>query len=342
MKTQTATILLKLISEQTQLRPEDLRRALKLTPAAIHRQLKKLVSLGKLVKLGKPPKVFYALAQSSLHLKAQKLPRYLLGLDTDLRQALLDQLRTLWAHTSTALEGNSLTLGETHQVLTEGLTISGKSLRDHNEVMGHARAAALMETLIENKRDIVFSDLFALHTAIQTTITTDVYEPIGSWKNQPNSTVVVLGKKSVINDTYAQPETVPSLMVTWLAKLNRLKRKKTKALEAYVWLHTSFVRIHPFADGNGRLARLLANIPILVSGESPLLIGKEQRLEYIHLLAKWQLSIGQPSQTKPLVIKNKAYLDFSRFCAKAWKTSQQLVKEIHALQKKRKINAIPN
>ena len=65
---------------------------------------------------------------------------FLNGLDRDLQQGLIQDLRNLWTHSSTALEGNTLTLGETAFVLAEGLTISGKSLRDHQEVVGHGRA----------------------------------------------------------------------------------------------------------------------------------------------------------------------------------------------------------
>ncbi|CAK8719934.1 hypothetical protein LDFHOB_09360 [Candidatus Electronema aureum] len=65
------------------------------------------------------------------------------NLDADIRAALLIQLRDLWTHTSTAIEGNSLTLGETAFVLREGLTIAGKPLKDHQDVVGHARAIAL-------------------------------------------------------------------------------------------------------------------------------------------------------------------------------------------------------
>jgi len=62
------------------------------------------------------------------------------GLDPDLRTALLAQIRDLWTHGSTAIKGNSLTLGETKFVIEEGLTVSGKPLKDHQEVIGQARA----------------------------------------------------------------------------------------------------------------------------------------------------------------------------------------------------------
>ncbi len=64
-------------------------------------------------------------------------------LDSDIKAALKAQLRDLWTHTSTALEGNTLTLGETKFVIEEGLTVSGKPLKDHHEIVGHAGAIDL-------------------------------------------------------------------------------------------------------------------------------------------------------------------------------------------------------
>ena len=63
----------------------------------------------------------------------------LAGLDPDLRAGLMAQVRDLWTHGSTALEGHTLTLGETKFVIEEGLTVGGKPLKDHQEVVGHAR-----------------------------------------------------------------------------------------------------------------------------------------------------------------------------------------------------------
>ena len=60
--------------------------------------------------------------------------RFLAGLDADLRQSLLSQIRDTWTHNSTALEGNSLSLGDTKFVIEEGLTVAGKPVKDHQEV----------------------------------------------------------------------------------------------------------------------------------------------------------------------------------------------------------------
>ena len=111
---------------------------------------------------------------------------FLQDLDNDIREALLAQLRNLWTHTSTAIEGNTLTLGETAFVLEEGLTISGKPLKDHEEVVGHARAIDLIYDLIRRESDLTEKDLFDLHNAVQTERIIDVYKPVGAWKVEPN------------------------------------------------------------------------------------------------------------------------------------------------------------
>ena len=88
--------------------------------------------------------------------------RFLEGLADDIKKNLLEQLRVSWTHTSTALEGNTLTLEETAFVLNEGLTISGKPLKDHRDVESHARAVDALYNLIR-KNEITTADLFDLH-----------------------------------------------------------------------------------------------------------------------------------------------------------------------------------
>ncbi|CAB1065103.1 hypothetical protein D1BOALGB6SA_9900 [Olavius sp. associated proteobacterium Delta 1] len=83
-------------------------------------------------------------------------------LDSDIKTALKAQLRDLWTHTSTAIEGNTLTLGETKFVIEEGLTVAGKPLKDHHEVVGHARAIELIYDMV-GKTEIEDTDLFELH-----------------------------------------------------------------------------------------------------------------------------------------------------------------------------------
>ncbi|RLC14878.1 MAG: Fic family protein [Deltaproteobacteria bacterium] len=264
---------------------------------------------------------------------------FLSGLDKDLRKALLIQLRNLWTHTSTAIEGNTLTLGETAFVLEEGLTISGKPLKDHEEVVGHARAIDIVYDLVQSEAIFTEKKLFSLHKAVQTKEIVDVYKPIGGWKREPNSTVAVVDDKQVVFE-YGPPDDVPLQMESWFELYRKIDQSlkpddRQQALMAYVQLHVSFVRIHPFFDGNGRLARLIANIPVLKSGLPPIIIPKQQRKQYIDALSAYHFSVGQIKAGDSLLPNFDALQPFTLFCEHVWEGSLNLVEEIQQKQRAR-------
>lgn len=264
--------------------------------------------------------------------------RALDGLDRDLQQSLLNQVRDLWTHTSTALEGNTLTLGETKFVIEEGLTVSGKPLKDHQEVMGHARAIALIYEGLDGP--ITESRLFALHRAVQSEIVTDIYKPYGAWKLEPNGTYAVTedGRQTFIE--YASPGDVPPLMNEWLAELNRLATEslsETDAVDAYARLHLGFVHVHPFWDGNGRLARLLSNIPVLRSGHLPVVIDVRDRKEYLDILARYELASGQLTTETGVWPAEALEAPFRAFCQRSYQATRYLVQQANNQQAKRNL-----
>ncbi len=265
---------------------------------------------------------------------------FLKDLDSDLQQALITQLRDLWSHTSTAIEGNTLTLGETAFVLKEGLTISGKPLKDHEEVVGHARAIDLIYDLVENKTIFTENEMFALHKAVQTQAVVDVYKPVGAWKKESNSTVAVVNGKQLVFE-YAPPDDIHELMKNWFELYHKLDQSlkpgnRQQALMAYLQLHVSFVRIHPFFDGNGRLARLIANIPVLKSGLPPIIIPVQQRKQYIDALSAYHFSAGQIKKDDTLMLNKNELKPFFMFCEQVWQESLSLVEEIKQRQQMRK------
>jgi Fic family protein len=260
---------------------------------------------------------------------------FLKNLDSDLKSALKAQLRDLWTHTSTAIEGNTLTLGETKFVIEEGLTVSGKPLKDHHEVVGHARAIELIYSMV-GKVEIKDTDLFELHKAVMTQIVVDVYKPVGGWKKEPNGTYF-FNEKTKQQDfyEYATPEDTPALMAKWLNAFNQriaAQLSRAEALNAYIELHVSFVNIHPFFDGNGRVARLVSNIPVLKSGYPPLLIPLEKRKEYIDILVQVQLEAGIPNADKELIRYSESLDEFNAFCSESWSKSLDLVDRAHQRQ----------
>ena len=264
--------------------------------------------------------------------------RFLEGLDRDIAEAVRGQIRTLWTHTSTAIEGNTLTLGETDFVLREGLTVAGRPLKDHNEVIGHAKALDLMAEFLNGK--ISQETLFSLHKAIQTELVTDIYQPIGNWKNEPNGTYLITpeGKSEFVN--YASPRDVPALMDEWLALLNAKTASipigHDEAVQSYSELHMSFCMIHPFADGNGRLARLLANLPVLRGGFPPITIAKESRQRYLELMFAYTWLDGKELKpSSPLVVQGCDFQAFKEFVLSEWAPTLEIVRKAHEEQNRR-------
>jgi len=264
-------------------------------------------------------------------IETRRASAFLADLDDDLRTSTLGMIRDLWTHESTAIEGNTLTLAETRFVLSEGLTVKGKPLRDHNEVMGHARAIDRMLAMLG--RSIIEEDVFALHLAVQTEAVADIMRPNGQWKREPNGAWTVLdsGERRFVE--FAHPEQVPERMGQWLSALNGAI---TDTLDGqpgfdvlvghYARLHIEFTRIHPFWDGNGRLARLLSNLPILNAGYPPLVIANEDRQRYIQLLSAlpddWRMEDGDCA-------------DFTGFCRSQYRQTESLIDEAMAIQRKR-------
>ena len=262
--------------------------------------------------------------------------RFLDGLDDDIRQGLLQQLKVAWTHHSTAIEGNSIGLFDMQMLIQEGLTVGGKTLREHHEVIGHARCVDLIYDMLG--RDIVEDDLFALHKAVQLETVMDIFRPMGAWKVEPNGVYVALDDGGDDFHVFAAPEHVPSLMSEFIAELNSHNSKALDlggAAVAYAKLHTGFVSVHPFWDGNGRLARLLSNIPVLNAGFPPILVNKEQRPEYIRLLATYQREAGEITPTLGVWPRRASSDALQSFFSSCYTQTAEWVKEAHALQQKR-------
>ena len=279
---------------------------------------------------------------------------FLQGLDTDLQTGLLNQLRDLWTHSSTALEGNTLSLGDTHFILQEGLTISGKPIKDHKEVIGHANAIKILYQCLAGP--LTENHIFELHRAVQTEVVYDICRPIGNWKNEINGTYAIDKNGQQLFIEYAMPITVPKFMTELIDYINTVDIQPITAkhysfankkdfdiktyAEIYAKVHMGIVHIHPFFDGNGRIARLLANIPLLKAGLPPLIISQQQRRSYIQTLANYQIAVGQLNQKTGVWPQPELLNDFTAFCISCFEATEQLLNQAFALQAKR--NEQPN
>jgi len=192
----------------------------------------------------------------------------------EMLQQLKDFYRVGLTWTSNALEGNSLTESETKVLIEDGLTVGGRPLRDMFEAVGHAKAYDYMFTLLGNK-EIRKEDILNLHKLFYQNIEEEFS---GKYRDIP---VVISGS----NYPVTKVESIQS-EIEGLCKWINAERKKYHPVEFAALLHKKFVFIHPFKDGNGRVARLLMNTALVQDGYLPALIPPILRSDYIRLLEK--------------------------------------------------------
>jgi len=190
-------------------------------------------------------------------------------------------------YNSNAIEGNTLSLQETRAVLEDGITIGGKSLREHLEVTNHRRAMDFVESLIR-KKNLSGQDILEINAIILDRIVPDV---AGFYRT---SRVFIRGSK------YMPPSAskVPALMDEFISLLNM---KFDNPVEHAAMVHFEFVHIHPFIDGNGREARLLMNVVLMRAGYPPCYVLNAERRRYIDALEAAHK--GRPGQFNNLMAR---------------------------------------
>jgi Fic family protein len=182
---------------------------------------------------------------------------------------------------SNRIEGNTLTLKETDLVINEGLTIGGKSMREHLEAINHADAIAFVKDLAHKKTIITESVLLQIHNLVLRGIDT---ENAGKYR-----TVQVMIKGS--RHTPPAPFLVAKQMENYFLWYQKNK-KQTHPVILAAEMHEKLVTIHPFIDGNGRTARLLMNLILLQHGFVIANIkgDVQNRMQYYDALEKVQVN----------------------------------------------------
>lgn len=190
-------------------------------------------------------------------------------------EKLRDKFEVDMTYHSNAIEGNRLTLRETWLVLRKGITVRGKSMKEHLEATNHAEAIELLERMADSKKEIMEKDVLTLHATILDKIDS---QNAGFYRHEQ---VYIEGSSVQL----AKWKEIPHLMKEVYKELNN-KDKGIKAVYSAVRIHHKTAKIHPFVDGNGRLARLLMNLRLMRSRFPPTILRKEQRRAYYSALEK--------------------------------------------------------
>lgn len=190
---------------------------------------------------------------------------------------------------SNAIEGNSLTIGETRSLILHGLTAHGKPMRDHLDIEGHDEAVKAIEDAV--KRNEKLNEVFIRH--LHKVLLKKPYEidaittegqptkrliSIGDYKTQPNNVRTSTGEIYY----YTPPDQVKPAMSDLLDWYRENEGEHPIIIAAT--FHYRFVRIHPFDDGNGRMARLLMNMILIKHGYTVAIVPIQERNQYINSL----------------------------------------------------------
>lgn len=201
--------------------------------------------------------------------------------------------------TSNAIEGNTLTAGETALVLEKGITVAGKPLKDHLEAVDHAKALEWVLDFARNEMSPPSeNDIRNLHRLVVETSNAVI---AGRYADRAR-----LVNTSAGNHSFPTPAELPALMHDFERWLSSAKPGAQTAFDA----HRKFVAIHPFNDGNGRTARLLMNLILARAGFPPIAVRPEDRPRYIASLEADQSGGDHTAFDQLMFERLDATLDF--------------------------------
>ena len=203
------------------------------------------------------------------------------------------KLRLESNYNSNAIEGNTLTLGETRSLILNGLTAHGKPLRDHLDIRGHDSAVQSIEAAVKDNQELNEVFIRNLHRVLlKEPYKTKAETPdgqliertisLGEYKTIPNNVRTSTGETYF----FTPPEQVKQAMSDLIDWYRAKEREDEHPIIIAATFHYRFVRIHPFDDGNGRMARLLMNMILIKHGYTVAMIRQDDRNEYLNRLER--------------------------------------------------------
>ena len=188
-------------------------------------------------------------------------------------RSLEESINLEWTYNSNGIEGNTLTLRET-QVVLEGITVGGKSIKEHLEAINHEKAILYLNDLVKEDNPITEWNIKGVHQLVLKDIDN---ENAGRYRRE---NVTIKGAAHIPPDYLKVPELMEKLV------LNYENWNDFHPIIQAALLHGELVKIHPFIDGNGRTSRLIMNLNLMNHGYNQIIIKKEDRLEYYEALDK--------------------------------------------------------
>lgn len=189
-------------------------------------------------------------------------------MDSQLIQDMLRDFKTSYIYNTNAMEGNTLTLEETNMLLNDGLTPSGKDLR---EIYDHINEKETFDYIWKEKPNLTKETIIDIHTRL--------LRNIDKRSGFRAHNVRIVGAELDTTDARYVSQDM-SLLLSWYNKNTKYENPLTIA----AIFHEKFERIHPFYDGNGRTGRMIINLILARNNLPPLIIKNKERKEYYRVL----------------------------------------------------------
>ena len=217
-------------------------------------------------------------------------------------------------YNSNHIEGNTLTYGQTEVLLLFGKVIGEASVRDVQEMTAsnvglrmmteeaRLKEAPLTQNFIRTLHQTLLREDYTVYRNLPGGVLTSYVIHAGEYKTRPNSVITRYGDRF----EYASPEETPSLMADLVDWYNKAEKEgKLSPVELAALFHYRYIRIHPFEDGNGRIARLMVNF-ILTRHDYPMIVVRSRKKsEYLEALHQADIDVGPlPSDGAHAEIKN--------------------------------------
>jgi len=193
------------------------------------------------------------------------------------------------AHHSTAIEGNTLVLKQVERLLSDGVAVGNKELKEYLEVQGYADAARWVYGQALDSGGWTSGQLLTMTEVRQ--VHRMALEPVWGVAPHPGATEREAPGSFREHDIQPFPGgmvppswiEVPAALSTWLEEVSNVAGQ-ARPIEALAGVHGAFERIHPFLDGNGRTGRLLLNLMLVRLGYAPAIIYTRDRARYLQAL----------------------------------------------------------
>lgn len=218
------------------------------------------------------------------------------------RERLSRRFTIEFNYNSNHIEGNTLTYGQTELLLLFGKVVGEADVKDVQDMTASNVSLKMMKTetvtketpltqsFIRTLHHTLLREDYTVYRMLPGGVQTSYVIHAGQYKTRPNSVITRYGDRF----DYASPEETPALMTDLVDWYNKEERAgKLSPVELAALFHYRYIRIHPFEDGNGRIARLLVNY-ILARHDYPMIVVRSRKKqEYLEALHQADLQTGQ-------------------------------------------------